>query len=264
MSVHASLLVYGEGNDGSLWRSLYLDAFDDPRESGWKLRPPPSSDTATARAKRLALNEEDNKFNWRDNARTNMTALREWQAGRLDLIRGEADEVDLLYRALLNMITTAPSAGTPSLNLPKLVSALPSSLATILTIPTQTRPVFHQLLTHLMPHPLPKLARPYGNALTEARETVYSLAKARNPLETADGTIDWASVHGLSVVMHSLMTRAMAGEVWDPEGMGEVPWPWTAEQARPPRLSTKVWESEEKDDWDWAGVGGGEWVGAYA
>jgi hypothetical protein len=83
--------VWGEGNDGSLWRTLYLQSFDDPRENGWTLRPPKSiaADTATARAKRLALEEEDTKFNWRLNATRNMTALREWQAGRLDLIRGE-------------------------------------------------------------------------------------------------------------------------------------------------------------------------------
>lgn len=172
--------------------------------------------------------------------------------------------MDLLYRALLHMLVTAPPAGVPSLNLPKLLSALPSSPATVQTLPPETRPVFHQLLTHLMPHPLPKLTRPYTNALTEARETVYSLAKARTPLETADGTIDWASVHGLSVVMHSLMTRALAGEVWDPDGMGEVPWPWQAESARPAPVPDEIWTSEDKHDWDWAGIGRGEWVGAYA
>lgn len=87
-SVFLSQLVYGNGNDGSLWRTLYLSSFDDPSISAWDLRPPPSKD-GSARSKRLALEKEDRRYQWREGARQSVTALREWKAGRMDLVRSE-------------------------------------------------------------------------------------------------------------------------------------------------------------------------------
>ncbi|KAL7414372.1 hypothetical protein BDY24DRAFT_414577 [Mrakia frigida] len=262
-SVFFSQLVYGNGNDGSLWRTLYLSSFDDPSISAWDLRPPPSKD-GSARSKRLALEKEDRRYQWREGARQSVTALREWKAGRMDLVRAEADQVDLNYRALLNLLLTAPPAGTPSLNLPKLVSALPSSLPTLHMLPDQTQPVYHQLMAHLLPLPLPKSPRAYDNLLNEAREIVYSIAAARGSLETPEGKIDFKVVHALNVVQHWNMTRGMEGQVWDPEETCHAPWPWRAEHARPAPRREEIWTSEKSGDWDWAGIGGGEWVGCYS
>jgi len=131
-------------------------------------------------------------------------------------------------------------------------------------LPDQTQPIYHQLIAHLIPLPLPKISRVYENVLNEAREVVYSLAAARGSLEKEGGTIDWAIVRALNVVQHWNMGRGMEGQVWDPEETDLAPWPWRVEHARPPARMEEIWTSEESADWDWAGIAGGEWVGCYS
>lgn len=176
----------------------------------------------------------------------------------------QANSVTTSYAALITLIHTAPPAGSPSLNLSKLLTSVPSTLPTLHTLPSLAAQDYYRLLTHVLPHGLPQVAAVYSRTLTEAREIVYAAPSAASNLQTAEGGVDWRVVWALNVVQHWNMRRGMEGRVWEEEETSEAPWPWKMEHARPRGLSERVWLSEEKEDWDWAGIGGGEWVGCYS
>ncbi|CED83817.1 F-box domain [Phaffia rhodozyma] len=240
-------LIYGPDSSTYLWRSLYLNLFDDPRTSGWAIDPGMDSSDSSSNGNKA--------YDWKQNLQGAVEALNRWENGFIDDPKKEIT-FRSVFLSLVRLLHTAAPAPHKSKNIQALSKRL---LPTSPPLPPLS-PEAQTLLTILQLHLDPRTEIAPNVLVRQARKITYSVLSYspypnRGPFN-ADGTVNWDILNSISTLMRYNISDFQ--DVLEAD-LGQ-PLPWDIEHARPKGLADGT---STKNDGDWANAGG-KWKGMYA